>query len=101
MRWLSETPDQWHKRCDQWHEWFAWRPVKDRENGYRMWFEKVLRKYNPAHYGGFWLYRPITILESDLKSQATIDAEQSISQGPPGANPVLRLARKRARLPRR
>jgi hypothetical protein len=73
VRWQSETYQQWETRCSEWHEWFAWRPVKDRENGYRMWMEKVLRKLSKSPHR-LWDFRPITILESDLKSQATIDA---------------------------
>ena len=77
MRWHSETHTQRMERIKEWHEWFAWRPVKDRAHGYRMWFETVLRQFNPGS-GPYWNYRPITILESDLKSQATIEAEKSI-----------------------
>jgi hypothetical protein len=75
MRWQSETRTQTQEREAEWHQWFAWYPVKDREHGYRMWLETVLRRAQPHRR---WSYRPITILETDLKSQATIDAEETV-----------------------
>ena len=88
MRWHSETTEQWSERCKEWHEVFAWVPHKDRTNGYRMWFEKVLRRLSKGPSPSRWDWRPITILESDLKSQATLDAEKTIPT--PSTHPIRR-----------
>lgn len=60
----------------EWHEWFAWRPVFDKDNGFGLWWEPVLRrKQNIAFDGPIsrylmgwidWSYRPITFLKKDL-----------------------------------
>ena len=64
----------WTERSSQimeWHEWFAWYPVRDLENGVGMFGEKVLRRHswavdNWVDYCLGWEYRPITILPKDL-----------------------------------
>jgi hypothetical protein len=99
MRWRSETWSQKMDRMREWHKVFAWLPRKDRTHGYRMWFEFVLRRYNSGR-GPRWAYRPITILESDLKSQETIDAEELgdlLDPTVPGR--MTRTIRQRKKLP--
>ena len=98
MRWQSETHTQRMERVKEWHEWFAWRPVKDRAHGYRMWFETVLRQFNPGS-GPYWNYRPITILEADLGMQETVEPETpqpySIMPG------SIHIVKRQRKLPRR
>lgn len=61
-----------HEREADWHQWFAWHPVRDKENGYGMFMETVLRKSKyPVEtildrLFFAWDYRPMTILPKDL-----------------------------------
>jgi hypothetical protein len=54
----SET----HQKLKNWHEWFAWYPVKVADNDCR-WLEKVQRKGTFCNYGidstWFWDYKEI------------------------------------------
>ena len=56
MKWDRETAEEKHTRITNWHEWFAWRPVRlytydvtsehliDTRN--IVWCETVMRKFN-------------------------------------------------------
>jgi len=68
MRWRYETPDEKTKRLDNWHPMFCWVPRWSRQDGYVMWLEKCLRKRNHNLGEPVWDYRPITILERDLRA---------------------------------
>lgn len=55
------------KRIQQWHTWFAWRPVRLTDNRC-VWLERVLRRYEPGYEIGYWVYEAI---EFDDGSQET------------------------------
>ncbi|MGY6249725.1 hypothetical protein ACXIUS_19560 [Bosea thiooxidans] len=42
MRWRSETIEMREARLGQWHEWFAWYPVRVGES--QVWWELVERR---------------------------------------------------------
>lgn len=48
MRIKSETCAQRRERLAQWHEWFAWHPIKA-ECGTIVWLERVRRKKTIRH----------------------------------------------------
>ena len=47
MRWKGETCDEYWKRVNEWHTWFAWYPVK-LEDGDWVWLGRVERSIKPA-----------------------------------------------------
>lgn len=56
-------------RCQHWHPWFAWRPVRVQE-GYCVWLEHIWRRgdYYLGWTDGYWEWqyqhrRPITEFE--------------------------------------
>lgn len=95
MRWNHETYNDRAKRLamehakwkiaydekiaarQQWHPVFAWVPHYSRDGGTKMWLETILRRQEGFNHKGrpCWVYRPITLLETDVKPEATISAE--------------------------
>jgi hypothetical protein len=53
----------------EWHPIFAWRPHSTVDGACKMWLEHILCRWHHNENSGRheWQYRPITILEKDVK----------------------------------
>src|SRR5262245_28051298 len=80
MRWKKMTPKQRRDMLNEWHPRFAWWPRRDTEHGYVMWLERILRKSRDKDGMAPWRYRPITILETDVRPNATASEERTLSE---------------------
>jgi hypothetical protein len=65
------------KENEQWHKWFAWRPVKLRTNQW-AWMKFVDRQYATCYTGcaGYTKYRPYSYYWKDA---GNIDNRESIA----------------------
>jgi len=83
MKWTRETSDERYDRLTDWHEWFAWRPIRLSSTNQTsqqlvetreiIWCETVMRKYD-RHANRTYATKEDALLDKLTENKKTTQA---------------------------